>query len=340
MRQGYRRSDEVMLDSPLEWWCSVDITFFETFGDPKVDGECTAVREGKAELSIATDTLLNAVADEALCQINGCDFVFQAPDNGAIWSGVVNPGTKRQREVRFAKLVPVEGKSNATRIVIVHGALVRGEAILDVRPFGEKDETSSTGMVCFTVGCNILTAFGDIPVEHLQVGDLIHTVDNGLQPVRWIGSREVSRTKMQVAPQSQPVRIKQHAFGPFLPAKDIWISQQHKMLLETEGQNNLFDMDSVFAPAKAMVNGDTISVDANAADTKYMHILFDEHQVVYVDGVPSESFYPCPGSLMSLTEEDRALVFDLMPNLEAHPMSYGPTARRLVAFHQAQTLVA
>lgn len=318
----------------------MDITFFETFGDPKVDGECTAVREGAAELAIANDTLLNAVADEALCQINGCDFVLKGPEDGAIWSGVVNPGTKKQREVRFAKLIPIEGKANGTRIVIVHGSLSRGEAILDVRPFGEHGETAATGMVCFTHGCNILTAFGDIPVERLQIGDLIHTVDNGLQPVRWIGSREVSRTKMQVAPQSQPVRIKQHAFGPFMPAQDIWVSQQHKMLLETEGKRNLFDTDSVFAPAKALVNGDTISIDDTAPDTKYMHLLFDEHQVVYVDGVPSESFYPCPGSLMSLTEEDRALVFDLLPNLEAHPMSYGPAARRAVAFHQAQILAA
>jgi hypothetical protein len=318
----------------------VDITFFETFGNARVDGECTAIRESSAELAISNDTLLNAVADRALCLINGCDYILQGPSDGAVWSGMVNPGTKRQREVRFAELVPVEGKTNVNRIVIVHGALVRGEAILDVRVCKEDQKVNPSGMVCFTQGCNILTAFGDIPVEHLKVGDLIHTVDNGLQPIRWIGSREITRTKMQVAPQAQPVRIKRGAFGPYMPAQDIWVSQQHQMLLETDEAHNLFSCMSVLAPAKALVNGQSILLDTDMQEVKYMHLMFDEHQVVFVDGIPSESFYPSPGSLMSLTEEDRQLVFGLMPNLESHPMSYGPLARPTVPFHQAQMLAA
>lgn len=320
----------------------MDITFFETFGDPNVDGECTAVRVGAAELAIANDTLLNAVADRALCQINGCDFVLQGPKDGAVWSGIINPGTKRQREVRFAQLVPVEGKSNTTQIVIVHGDLVRGEAVSDVRISDEEQCVSTTGMVCFTQGCNILTAFGDIPVEHLKIGDLVHTEDNGLQPIRWIGSREVTRPKMQMAPQAQPVQIKtkKDTFGPYMPAQDIWVSQQHQMLLETEDAQRLFGLDSVLAPAKALVNGENIVLDTDANEVKYIHLMFDEHQIVFVDGIPSESFFPCPGSLMSLSEDDRPLVFELLPNLEAHPMSYGPMARPTVTFHRTQMLAA
>ena len=318
----------------------MDITFFETFGDPSVDGECTAVREGTAELAIANDTLLNAVADQALCQINGRDYVLQGPSGGAVWSGVINPGTKRQREVRFAELVPIEGPSKAKRIAIVQGEMVRGEAVLDVRVCKEDQGVGTGGMVCFTHGCNILTAFGDIPIQNLQVGDLIHTVDNGLQPIRWIGSRDVTHTKMQIAPQAQPVCIKKNAFGPYMPAQDIWVSQQHQMLLETDDAKRLFGCDSVLAPAKALVNGETILLGDQAPEVQYIHIMFDEHQVVFVDGIPSESFYPSPSSLMSLSEDDRRWVFDLMPKLEAHPMSYGPTARPTVAFHKAQKLAA
>jgi hypothetical protein len=291
-------------------------------------------------LAISNDTLLNAVADRALCLINGCDYVLQGPSDGTVWSGMVNPGTKRQREVRFAELIPVEGKTNVNRIVIVHGELVRGEAILDVRICEEDQKVNTNGMVCFTQGCNILTAFGDIPVEHLKVGDLIHTVDNGLQPIRWIGTREITRTKMQIAPQAQPVRIKKGTFGPYMPAQDIWVSQQHHMLLETEEAQKLLGCESVLAPAKALVNGQSIVLDTDMPEVKYLHLMFDEHQVVFVDGIPSESFYPSPSSLMSLTEEDRQLVFNLMPNLETHPMSYGPLARQTVPFHQAQMLAA
>ena len=125
-----------------------------------------------------------------------------------------------------------------------------------------------------------------------------------------------------------------------MPAQDIWVSQQHQMLLETEDAQRLFGLDSVLAPAKALVNGESILLDTDANEVKYIHIMFDEHQIVFVDGIPSESFFPCPGSLMSLSEDDRRLVFELLPNLEAHPMSYGPTARATVAFHRAQMLAA
>ncbi|WGI20808.1 Hint domain-containing protein [Amylibacter sp. IMCC11727] len=318
----------------------MDITFFETFGVPNTDGECTAVHEGVTQLSIANDTLLNAVSDQAVCQIEGDDYVLSGPKPDAVWSGLVNRGTRQQREVCFAQLVRKDGAASPCRIVILQGELHRGEAILDVRVSGQEHTMSPTGLVCFTQGCNILTAFGDMPVERLQVGDLVHTVDNGLQPIRWIGSREMSRTRLQVAPQSQPVLIKKDTFGPYLPAQDIWVSQQHQMLLETEDAQSLFRLDSVLAPAKALVNGDTIQLDEQSAGVNYMHILFDEHQVVFVDGIPSESFYPCPASLLSLTDEDRQQVFQIMPHLEYHPLSYGPMARPSVTIHKSLRLAA
>lgn len=42
--------------------------------------------------------------------------------------------------------------------------------------------------VCFGSGTLIKTQDGVRPVEMLRIGDMVLTVDNGLQPIRWIGS--------------------------------------------------------------------------------------------------------------------------------------------------------
>lgn len=315
----------------------VKITFYETFGDPKADGECTVLREGSAELAISEDTLMNAVAGRARARINECDYVLTGPAKDCIWAGTVNPDTRRQRHVRFAELVREDGAQSNTRIVLLQGELARGEAVLDLRKVDGIQSIANESMVCFTHGSRVLTAFGDLPVQELRVGDLVHTVDHGLQPIRWIGGRDVTETRLRVASHLQPVKICRNAFGPGLPAADIWVSQNHRMMLEASSIGLASD---VLASAKGMENGESIFVDPHLRDTQYIHLLFDEHEIVFVEGMPSESFYPCPSSLMSLTAEDRNLVFSLMPQLENHPLSFGPMARTVLACDEARILTA
>jgi hypothetical protein len=318
----------------------VDITFYETFGDLKADGECTALREGLAELAIGEDTLLNAVSDKARCQINGCDYVMAGPVDGTVWEGTVNANTRHQRKVRFLELLRQDGKPSSPRIVLLQGHLQRGEAVMDVQACTSSQSGEQTSLVCFTFGSLILTAFGDLPVQDLRVGDLVHTADNGLQPIRWIGSREVTQTRMQLANHLQPVKICKDAFGIGLPVTDIWVSQEHRLLIETQEAGASSAQLSVLSPARSLVNGQTILVDVQAHDTLYTHLLFDEHQVIFANNMPAESFYPCPRSLLSLTEEDRKRVFDFMPHLENHPLSYGGFARKVISAQDAIVLAA
>ena len=44
---------------------------------------------------------------------------------------------------------------------------------------------------CFVAGTRITTPRGDVAVETLRPGDLVLTKDDGFQPLRWSGEREV-----------------------------------------------------------------------------------------------------------------------------------------------------
>ncbi len=50
---------------------------------------------------------------------------------------------------------------------------------------GASDVQGAT-IVCFATGTKIATQHGEMPVKTLKVGDMVMTLDHGLQPIRWI----------------------------------------------------------------------------------------------------------------------------------------------------------
>ena len=318
------------------------LAFFEVYGDPVRDGQVTVTREGTADLLVSPDTFLNDDKQNATtCMIR--DRAYRLAGNNeksTVFEGVIYPGTRQQRLVRFARMHAAEAAQTSDRIVLLSGTLNRGEAIFDIQRYEETNITDSDSMICYTPGARILTAFGDIPVEKLRTGDLIHTADNGLQPVRWIGQRQISKTRLRIAPHLRPVKISRDAFGPGLPAADIRVSPSHRFLIEDWKSSLLFGQDQVLAPARGLINSRTVVVDQEISESMYIHLLFDEHQVVFVEGVASESFYPCPHSLMSLDGDARDAVFSVFPNLENHPLSYPDAARFALRVNEAKLLRA
>lgn len=315
------------------------LTFFEVFGDPTRDGECTILREGIAHLGVRATDLASVVNTQMSVMIADREFKLVTGPGGGIWTGWINPNTRRQRKVQFALLTPSGEEVRTNRIALLHGTLLRGEAIVDIRPQGHDHRLNHNPILCFTRGSRILTAFGDLPVEALRVGDLVHTIDNGLQPVTWIGEKPLTPARIHATPGIAPVRVARDSFGPGLPTNDIWVSPHHRMWIDAAPQTH-FNRSGVLAPACGLVHKNGIAVDTTLSETSYFNVMFEEHQLVFVEGLPVESFYPCPAVIETLNDVQRAALFAAAPALESHPLSYGPPARRTLSVEEAAALAA
>lgn len=194
------------------------------------------------------------------------------------------------------------------------------------------------GVICFTPGTRIETPDGPRRVEDLHEGDYVQTRDNGAQEVQWIGSRRMTGARLFAMPKLRPVRIRTGALGVDRPDEELLVSPEHRMLIKGDVARALFNTPEVLVSAKDLINHDTIVVDLTVREITYYHILLPQHQILWANGVETESFHPASTALTSLAEDDRARLLDLYPGLDYEPHVYGGFARRNLSGSEAAIL--
>ena len=182
---------------------------------------------------------------------------------------------------------------------------------------------------CFCAGTEILTERGLILVENLETGDRVFTRDNGLQDIRWIDSTEVSAVTLNADPKMRPVKIMKDAFGEKGPHKDLYVSRQHRILVEDWRGELMFDSSSVLASAQSLINETSVTIDYDAENVVYYHVAFDKHEVIFSNGLQTESFHPCKATVDAMKPEAKAELLKLFPALDtsrldvpAYPVAY------------------
>ncbi len=133
-------------------------------------------------------------------------------------------------------------------------------------------------VVCFARGTRIAGLAGNVPVEHLAVGDMVLTARGEPQPIIWIGHRHLDCTRHPHPRAVWPVRIRAGAFAPELPARDLLVSPQHAIFAE-----------GVLIPIKRLVNGRSV-VQEQRATIEYFHIELPRHDILLAEGLPTESY--------------------------------------------------
>ncbi|WP_297774026.1 Hint domain-containing protein [uncultured Roseovarius sp.] len=192
---------------------------------------------------------------------------------------------------------------------------------------------------CFTPGTAIATPRGERLVEELRVGDKVITRDNGLQEIRWIGQRDLSGQELVQSPQLRPVLIRAGALGHGLPERDMLVSPQHRILLNSERAALYFEDREVLAAAKHLTGIEGVEqVETRAAS--YVHFMCDQHEVVLSNGTWTESFQPGEQVLDGMGTAQRDEIYHLFPELrEAQGIEAYQAARRSLKKHEARLLV-
>lgn len=169
---------------------------------------------------------------------------------------------------------------------------------------------------CFVPGTRIATPTGPRPIEALRIGELVLTATGAQAPIRWIGRRHYAAATVAENAQLHPVRIRAHALGNGMPARDLLLSPQHAVCLDgADGP--------LLIPIAALINSRSI-IQEDCGAVTYLHIELERHELIMAEGVKVESFADEDSrSLFDNAAEFRLLYPNAPPPASPMPRSEG-----------------
>ncbi|WP_298860960.1 choice-of-anchor L domain-containing protein [uncultured Sulfitobacter sp.] len=185
-------------------------------------------------------------------------------------------------------------------------------------------------IICFVPGTLVATHSGLRKIEDLKVGDPVITQDNGLQKIGWIGKTTVCGDD-----KFAPVNFAKSVFPGALD--DLTVSPQHRMLIKGYRAELLFGQSEVLVPALHLIDGKDV-VRKPQESVTYIHIMFEQHEIIFANGIPAESFHPAAFGVDRLADDARSELFELFPELRSDLSIYGPTARMALKAKEAKVL--
>ncbi len=195
------------------------------------------------------------------------------------------------------------------------------------------------GIICFTPGTRILTERGLVAVQDIRVGDRVQTKDNGYDHVHWTGQKQVSGARLFAMPHLAPVLMRPGSLREGVPDEGLLVSPDHRVVLRGPRAQEAFGADEVLVAARDLVNDTDVIIDHSVRAVTYHHLLLSQHQIVFANGVETESFHPASAAFATMGIEDRDRLFADMPNLRHDPLRYGDTARRVLTQSEATILL-
>lgn len=315
---------------------TIPFTLQNVNGDPFLDGGNINITTGTTPNAVFTefDTIsLSNVAGGDTVTIDGVVYNYQYLGSHDVRGDPLQPAAYI-RITTVGGTIP-EGTTYAIDLTgqpgdIDYPNLQNGNTKGDVASLDTTTAIQFPGVVCFAAGTALLTPNGEVAVENLHIGDLLQTADSGAQPIVWIGSTKIAFDTENE--RQKPILIAAQALGKNTPKRNLVVSPQHKILLQSTHRQG------VLAPAKGLTAQRGIRVMVGRKEVEYFHVLLPAHSIIFSDGLATESFYPGETAMKMLTSKQRAEIKTAMPSLDKNHISYGPQIRACLTRRQAEEL--
>jgi len=199
---------------------------------------------------------------------------------------------------------------------------------------------SLVNVVCFARGTEIQTRSGQVPVEDLCAGDRVKCGDGLLRPIRWVGSRTLDEAELTRHPDLRPMIIRRDAFGAGAPRRRLLLSPQHKIRVSDWRAALLFGEDNILAAAKHLCDDQTVRQRRSCEPVEYFHILLDQHDTVFANGLEVETLHPGEVMKTALDGEARSEICAIFPDLATDLNDFGVSVGVTLGADEARVLTA
>lgn len=138
-------------------------------------------------------------------------------------------------------------------------------------------------VLCLSFARGTMITLGDgtqRAIEALTPGDRVLTRDHGRQPIRWIG-----QSRLRATGEFAPVVITAGTLGN---TGDLILGQHHRVFLYQRQRLPGLSTAELLVQARHLVDDERVYI-RDGGWTDYFSLVFDAHEIIYAEGVPSES---------------------------------------------------
>lgn len=195
-------------------------------------------------------------------------------------------------------LVEVDGAGDveATYVMPLAQLTPRTEyTLVGIDTIGQRAKFAEVACVSFSRGTHITTASGaQKTVEDLRAGDKILTRDDGAQRLLWVGASTV-----RAVGDFAPICIRADALHN---SGDLTVSPDNRLFIYQRSDALGAGRHEVLVRARHLVNGNTI-VQQDGGFIDYFQLLFDDHQIIYAEGIACETLLVDPRTRPALPHD-------------------------------------
>ncbi len=155
-------------------------------------------------------------------------------------------------------------------------------------------------------------------IETLRPDDHVLTRDHGRQPIRWIG-----HARLRAVGAFAPVVISSGTLGN---GGDLILSQHHRVFLYQRQKLPGLSTSELLVQARHFVDEDRVYLRTGGY-VDYFSLVFDHHEIIYAEGIPSESLMVNDATVNRLPPDIAADVKARFPGLTQNP-HFGTEAGR------------
>lgn len=181
-------------------------------------------------------------------------------------------------------LVEVDNSANVNEIYLLPLAPLTSQtnySLVGINTDTAAQIFAQVACVSFSRGTHITMASGEQrPIENLKVGDRVLTRDDGSQKVRWIGE-----STLRAVGDFAPICIKA---GTLNNHNDLVVNPDHRLFIYQRSDQLGAGRAELLIKARHLLNDDSVTRQEGGF-VDYFQLLFDDHQIIYAEGIAAES---------------------------------------------------
>ncbi|MEL7176075.1 MAG: Hint domain-containing protein [Pseudomonadota bacterium] len=164
------------------------------------------------------------------------------------------------------------------------GVVIALDGFADTAPQGDLNAYGFLG------GTRVLGRTGVMSIERLVSGDVIWTMNNGMQPIRWIARKELAITAQ--TDRLRPIRITKDAFEQGCPSETLHVLPTHQISTEELGLDLTPLPTQPCVSAEHLLNGETVDRVTDQDCFELFEIGLDQPDMIYASGLMVQNAPP------------------------------------------------